>query len=220
MPNPPTAAARPMSAGVRYPYPVPAVVSCTNSMPPTPAAIAASASTVPARARRGRRGSTNRLTPSSVEDAEDADHARRHDRDRRRDRAGDDGHRPRDEQDPAFVGRRRDEPLYRSCDIDVVIMNSAASAALSSAENTAARPGMPIAGGGPASGSPAARDPARRRRQPQPRDHAEQHRDDRVEQQAERIAADAATHGPVVARRIALCSSPGETMNAGPSKAR
>ena len=39
--------------------------------------------------------------------------------------------------------------LYRSCDSDVVIMNSAASAALSSAENTAARPSAPIARGRP-----------------------------------------------------------------------
>ncbi len=39
--------------------------------------------------------------------------------------------------------------LYRSCDSDVVNMNSPASAALISAENTAASPRLPTSGGTP-----------------------------------------------------------------------
>ena len=89
-------------------------------------------------------------------------------------------------------------------------MNSTASAALTSAENTAASPSAPTSGGSVRTriiGSAASADPERR--ELRARDDAEQRRHDREEQQAERVQADAEPDGAIVARAEDLLQQPG-----------
>ena len=94
---------------------------------------------------------------------------------------------------------------YRSCDSDVVSMNNAASAALTSAENSAASASDPTSGGRSCTSSiGSASSRSVEARMQHARDHAEQDRDDRVGQQAQRVQADADAHGAIVSRAVDL----------------
>ncbi len=110
---------------------------------------------------------------------------------------------------------------YRSRVTDVVSMKSTASAALISAEKIAARPRLPMAGGTPCRSSVGrARSGDGQIGEPQAGDHAQAHRHDRVEEEAERVQSHADPDGRSVARAVDLLQQSGRHHEGRASMAR